>query len=577
MSDQRVLAKEFETIAAMLEISGANAFRVNATKKVARILQDFEGDLRSTVATPGELEALDGIGKSSAVKIRQWCDTGTIEELETLRSEIPAGLIGLLDISGLGPKTVGRLWHETDIVDRVGLARGIEDGTLAALPRMGAKTIANIKDSLEFAEKAAERTSIGVALPIAELLIEELSQLPGVQSIEYEGSLRRGRETIGDIDLLAICDDPAPLLRAFTEGESVTKVLALGGTKASIRLEEGLQVDLRIVDAEALGAAQMYFTGSKEHNVKLRHLAQENALRLNEYGLFPDDGDKTPPQQRGIAPVAAATESDIYAALGLPFQPPELREERNDLETPPPSLLTLDDICSDLHSHTTASDGHLSIADMAAEAMRLGYHTLAITDHSRSSVQANGLSEERLLEHIEAIHAVDAAMPGIRLLAGSEVDIHADGRLDYDDTTLAKLDLVVASPHAALKQSPEDATARLIAAVSNPHVHVLGHPTGRMIGRRPGLEPDMHAVAEAAAANNTALEINANPQRLDLRDRHVRIAIAAGALISINTDAHAAEHFSFMRYGVLTGRRGSLRADQCINAWDADRLLKWLD
>lgn len=577
MSDQRVLAKEFETIAAMLEISGANAFRVNATKKVARILQDFEGDLRSTVATPGELEALDGIGKSSAVKIRQWCDTGTIEELETLRSEIPAGLIELLNISGLGPKTVGRLWHETDIVDRVGLARGIEDGTLAALPRMGAKTIANIKDSLEFAEKAAERTSIGVALPIAELLIEELSQLPGVQSIEYEGSLRRGRETIGDIDLLAICDDPAPLLRAFTEGESVTKVLALGGTKASIRLEEGLQVDLRIVDAEALGAAQMYFTGSKEHNVKLRHLAQENALRLNEYGLFPDDGDKTPPQQRGIAPVAAATESDIYAALGLPFQPPELREERNDLETPPPSLLTLDDICSDLHSHTTASDGHLSIADMAAEAMRLGYHTLAITDHSRSSVQANGLSEERLLEHIEAIHAVDAAMPGIRLLAGSEVDIHADGRLDYDDTTLAKLDLVVASPHAALKQSPEDATARLIAAVSNPHVHVLGHPTGRMIGRRPGLEPDMHAVAEAAAANNTALEINANPQRLDLRDRHVRIAIAAGALISINTDAHAAEHFSFMRYGVLTGRRGSLRADQCINAWDADRLLKWLD
>ncbi|MBT5382789.1 MAG: DNA polymerase/3'-5' exonuclease PolX [Phycisphaerae bacterium] len=577
MSDQRVLAKEFETIAAMLEISGANAFRVNATKKVARVLQDFEGDLRSTVATPGELEALDGIGKSSAVKIRQWCDTGTIEELETLRSEIPAGLIGLLDISGLGPKTVGRLWHETDIVDRVGLARGIEDGTLAAMPRMGAKTIANIKDSLEFAEKAAERTSIGVALPIAELLIEELSQLPGVQSIEYEGSLRRGRETIGDIDLLAICDDPAPLLKAFTEGESVTKVLAVGDTKASIRLEEGLQVDLRIVDAEAIGAARLYFTGSKEHNVELRHLAQENSLRLNEYGLFPDDGEKTPPQQRGIAPVAAATESDIYAALGLPFQPPELREERDDLETPPPTLLTLDDICSDLHSHTTASDGHLSIADMAAEAMRLGYHTLAITDHSRSSVQANGLSEERLLEHIEAIHAVDAAMPGIRLLAGSEVDIHADGRLDYDDTTLAKLDLVVASPHAALKQSPEDATTRLIAAVSNPHVHVLGHPTGRMIGRRPGLEPDMHAVAEAAAANNTALEINANPQRLDLRDRHVRIAIAAGALISINTDAHAAEHFSFMRYGVLTGRRGSLRADQCINAWDADRLLKWLD
>ena len=577
MSDQRVLAKEFETIAAMLEISGANAFRVNATKKVARVLQELEGDLRAIVAAPGELEALDGIGKSSALKIRQWCDTGTMDELTTLRSEIPAGLIGLLDISGLGPKTVGRLWHETDIVDRSGLARGIEDGTLAALPRMGAKTIANIKDSLEFAQRAAERTSIGIALPLAELLIDELGQLPGVQSMEYAGSLRRGRETIGDIDLLATCDDPAPLLKAFTEGEAVTKVLAIGETKASVRLEEGIQVDLRIVDAAKLGAAQLYFTGSKEHNVGLRHLAQANGLRLNEYGLFPDDGDTTPPQQRGIAPLAAATETDIYEALGLPFHPPELREERDDLETPPPTLITIDDMRSDLHSHTTASDGHLSIAEMAAAAMQMGYHTLAITDHSRSSVQANGLSVERLLEHIEAIHAANASTPGIRLLAGSEVDIHADGRLDYDDEILAQLDLVVASPHAALKQSPMDATTRLIAAVSNPHVDVLGHPTGRIIGRRPGLEPDMQAVANAAAAHNTALEINANPKRLDLRDRHVRIALEAGALISINTDAHAAEHFAFMRYGVLTGRRGCLTADRCINAWDADRLLKWLD
>jgi len=577
MSDQRLVAKEFETIAALMEISGANAFRVSATRKVARILQDFEGDLRAIAGEPGGLEALDGIGKRSAEKIRQWCDTGTIDDLETLRSEIPPGLVGLLDISGLGPKTVGRLWKETDIIDRAGLARGIEDGTLAALSRMGGKTIANIKDSLEFAEQAAQRTSIGVALPLAERLIAELGTLPGVRSCEYAGSLRRGCETIGDVDLLATCDDPAPLLKAFTEADGVAKVLASGDTKASVRLQQGIQVDLRIVDSEAVGAARLYFTGSKEHNVKLRHLAQERSLRLNEYGLFPDDGEQTPPQQRGIAPIVAATEPDLYAALDLPFHPPEVREERDAIDAAPPVLLTIEDIRSDLHAHTTASDGHLSIAAMAAEAKQRGYHTLAITDHSRSSVQANGLSVERLIEHVDAIRQVDAATPGIRLLAGSEVDIHTDGSLDYDDEILAMLDLVVVSPHAALRQPPEDATARLIAAVSHPHIHILGHPTGRMIGRRPGLEPDMRAVAEAAAAHGTAMEINANPKRLDLRDRHVRIALDAGALISINTDAHAAEHFDFMRYGVLTGRRGRLTAEQCINAWNADRLLEWLD
>ncbi|MDP6987245.1 MAG: DNA polymerase/3'-5' exonuclease PolX [Phycisphaerales bacterium] len=577
MSDQRQLAKEFETIAALLEISGANAFRVSATKKVARVLQDFEGDLRGAAAEPGVLESQDGIGKSSAEKIRQWCDTGRIDELEALRSDIPAGLIGLLDISGLGPKTVGRLWRETDIVDRAGLARGIEDGTLASLPRMGAKTIANIKDSLEFAQHAAERTSIGVALPLAELLLEELGGLPGVNTIEYAGSLRRGCETIGDIDLLATCDDPAPLLKTFTQATGVTKVLASGDTKASVRLRDGIQVDLRIINAAAIGAARLYFTGSKEHNVALRHLAQSRSLRLNEYGLFPDDGEQEPPQHRGIAPIAAATEEDIYTALNLPVHPPELREEWEAIDTLRPNLLTHADIVSDLHTHTTASDGHLSIASMAEQAMQRGYHTLAITDHSRSSVQANGLSVDRLMEHIAAIREVDAATPGIRLLAGSEVDIHADGSLDYDEDVLRMLDIVVVSPHAALRQPPEDATARLIAAVSHPHVHVLGHPTGRMIGRRPGLEPDMRAVATAAAEYGTALEINANPKRLDLRDRHVRIALECGALISINTDAHAAAHFDFMGYGVLTGRRGALTAEQCVNTWDADRLLAWLD
>jgi DNA polymerase (family 10) len=576
MSDQRDLSAVFELLAAMMEISGANAFRINATRKVARVLDDFEGDLRGAASVKGGLEALDGIGKSSAERIREWYEHGTIADLETLRSEIPPGLIGLLKVSGLGPKTVGLLWREADVVDRATLREAINDGRLASLPRMGAKTIANISDSLDFVEKAAERTSIGQALPLAESIIASLSAVQGVGQIEFAGSLRRGRETIGDIDILATAANPTSLVAALTERNDVTKVLASGETKASVRLDIGIQVDLRIVQPAEFGAALLYFTGSKEHNVHLRHVAQTRSLRLNEYGLFPDNGEEGTPQSRGVKPIAAKTEAEIYAALELPWHPPELREERDIIDTTPPTLLEVADIGCDLHSHTRASDGHLTIREMAEEAIRRGFHTLAITDHSKSSVQANGLKEDRLRKHIAAIHAVDAEMPDIRLLAGSEVDIHADGSLDYDDELLAELDIVVASPHAALKQSPEDATARLIAAVSHPHVHILGHPTGRMIGRRPGLEPDMQALVAAAAANGTALEINANPRRLDLCDRHVRLALEAGATIAINTDAHAAEHFDFLRYGVLTGRRGRLTAADCINAWPQAKLLAWL-
>ncbi len=577
MSEHRTLAAEFEMLAALMEVAGKNAFRVNAVRKVARVLDDFEGDLRAVAAEPGALEALEGIGTSSAAKIRQWCASGTIDELHTLKAEIPAGLVSLLDISGLGPKTVGRLWREAGVTDRATLRDAIDTGRLTDLPRMGAKTIANISDSLAFAEQAAERTSIGRALPLAESLCAELAAMEGVERIAWAGSLRRGCETIGDIDLLATTRNPAQLVESFTTRPGVTKVLAAGETKASIRLDAGIQVDLRVVDAAVFGAALLYFTGSKEHNVQLRHTAQSQGLRLNEYGLFQDDGEDQPPQARGCAPVASATEEDIYEAMGLPWHPPELREARDRLEAPPPDLLHLADIHADLHTHTTASDGHLSIEDMAREAIARGYHTLAITDHSKSSVQAGGLDETRLLRHIQAIREVDASLPDIRLLAGAEVDIHASGRLDYEDDILAQLDIVLAAPHVSLRQSPTDATARLIEAVSHPLVHMLVHPTGRIIGRRPGLEPDMAALVAAAAEHNTALEINANPKRLDLRDRHVRLALEAGVSISINTDAHSAAHFDFMRYGVLTGRRGGLTAARCLNTWSQPDLQAWLD
>lgn len=576
MSVNRQLAGCFEQIAALMEITGANAFKINANRNVVRVLEDLDRDI-ADVAAAGELESLAGIGKGTAARITQFLDTGRIDDLETLRRDIPEGLIGLLDISGLGPKTVGLLWREANVTDRTSLKAAIDDGRLASLPRMGPKTIANIADSLAFAERGAERTSIGRALPLAELLATELEAVPGVARVQYAGSLRRGCETIGDIDLIAVTSDASGLVEAFTGRPDVAKVLAAGDTKAAVRLTSDIQVDLRIVDDAVFGATLLYFTGSKEHNVLLRERARAMELRLNEYGLFPDDGDEAPPQQRGIEPIASTTEADIYAALDLPAQPAHLRESVDDPATPPVELIEISDIVSELHAHTTASDGHLTIDELIDAARDRGLGAIAITDHSVSSVQANGLSVERLQAHVTAIHDARSRHPDMLVLAGSEVDIHPDGRLDYDDGVLEQLDIVVASPHASLRQDSARATARLLAAIEHPLVHIIGHPTGRMIGRRPGLEPDMHALVEAAAATGTALEINANPRRLDLRDAHVRTATAAGCRTAINTDAHTHGHLAFLRYGVMTARRGRVTPEACVNCLQPDALLTWLN
>ncbi len=575
MSRNRELAGVFEHLAALLEINDANAFKVNANRRVARVLEDLTEAIENHAAA-GTLESLEGIGKGTAVKINEFLQHGVIAEMQALQAEIPEGLVSLLDISGLGPKTVGRLWREADVTDHASLRQAIGDGRLEAMPRMGAKTIANILESLDFAEQAAERISIGRAMPLAEALVAELGAITGVRELQYAGSLRRGRETIGDIDLLAVADDATTLVTAFTTRPDVIKVLAAGDTKASVRLDAGVQVDLRIVDDDAFGAALMYFTGSKEHNVALRERARAMQMRLNEYGLFPDDGQAEAPQQRGVAPVAAATEAEIYAALELPLQPPTLREFWHGPAEAPPALIQTTDIRAELHAHTTESDGHLSLDELIDAARAAGRGVIAITDHSASSVQANGLSVDRLLAQIELVHAARERHPDMLVLAGNEVDIHADGRLDYDDDVLAQLDIVVASPHVSLKQDAGKATARLLAAIEHPLVNIIGHPTGRMIGRRPGLAPDMGVLTAAAASTGTALEINANPRRLDLCDLHVRQALAAGALIAIDTDAHTAEHLNFLRYGVLTGARGGLTADRCVNCFDNDELLAWL-
>ena len=576
MSTNRELADRFERIASILEVTGANGFKVNANRRVARVIKDLPEDISKFAGNKKGLTGIDGIGAGSADKILEYLDTGQIGELAEIAAEIPDGLVDLLDVPGLGPKTVRRLWQEANVTSVDTLKQAISDGTLATMPRMGAKTIANIADSLEFMAQSGDRLGIGTALPIAESLLAELSSVPGVSRIEYAGSLRRGRETIGDIDLLAVTTDPQSLANRFTSLPDVSKVLAQGETKCSIRLKKGVQIDLRMVDEEAFGAAIMYFTGSKEHNVALREKAIKAGLRLNEYGLFPDDGNKEPPQSRGISPVAATTEADIYSALQLPDHPPELREQRDDVVQKSPALVSRDLIQAELHSHTTASDGLMSLEELVEQARTRGYHTIAVTDHSKSSAQANGLSEDRLRQHIEEIRELDSTLKDIKVLAGSEVDILADGRLDYDDELLAELDIVIASPHVALRQSPDKATSRLLAAIRHPLVHVLGHPTGRIINKREGLSPDISRLIEAAIECNTALEINANPLRLDLRDTHVRLATEAGCLIAINTDAHHPQDFELLRYGLLTARRGRLGPDLCINTWNADKLHTWL-
>ncbi len=580
MSSNEDIGSIFEEMATLLELTGANGFRVNAHTKVARVVEGLSSDL-AEVARGGkalaELQKIDGIGKSSAEKIVAFVATGTVPELEDLRSEVPDGLRTVMQVPGLGPKTVRRFWQEASVESLADLEAALDDGRLEALPRMGRKTLDNIRASIDFMKSAGDRRRLGDAMPLAERVVAVMEAVPGMRRVAWAGSLRRGQETIGDVDILVSTDDPEAASTAFREQPGVSRVLVAGETKSSVRLEEGIQVDLRVVPEEVWGATLMYFTGSKDHNVALRERAIARGLRLNEYGLFPEDDEATPPQQRGIAPVAASTEAEIYEALELPWIPPELRVDRDEFDRPiPGDLVTVEAIRAELHSHTTASDGKLSIDELAAAAMAGGREILAITDHSRSSAQANGLDVDRLRRHADAIREADARIDGIRLLAGSEVDIHADGSLDYEDDVLAMLDVVVASPHASLRQEPAVATARLCAAARHPLVSIIGHPTGRIIGSRKGLEPDIEAVIAAAIEGGTALEINSNPLRLDLRDIHVRAAVEAGCLISINTDAHRAEHLEFIRYGVLTGRRGRLEAEGCINTWAPDRLLPWL-
>jgi DNA polymerase (family 10) len=593
MSFQKHAASMFNTMAQMLELVGGDRFRVNAHAKASRVIKDLTIDLEP-LAKAGDAKALvaiEGIGKGTAGKLIELAETGTIEEYRELSDKVPSGVMEVLGIQGLGPKTVKLMWDEKGVESIEDLKGIIADGSILELPRMGAKTVENINASIAFLESSGNRLPIGIAQKVADRFISLLKDTPGTTKVAFAGSLRRGKESIGDVDLLVATADPDAAREAFTGSAGVMQVLAKGETKSSIRTALGdstsrwgnddnaaVQVDLRIVPESCWGAALLYFSGSKEHGVRLRERAIKMGMSLNEYGLFEDDGsDPSPPQSRGIDPIACLSEGDIYSALKMPFIPPTLREDRGEMSlTEPIRVIELADIKAELHSHTTASDGKMSIEESAAIAMARGFHTLAITDHSQSSAVAGGLKPDRLREHMRAIREADERTEGISILAGSEVDILVDGTLDYDDDLLHELDVVVASPHAGLRAKPKQATKRLLKAIEHPMVHIIGHPTGRLIERRAGLEPDMNELIAAAIEHNVALEINAHWMRLDLRDTHVRAAVEAGAFISINCDDHHPSDYDNLIFGVLTGQRGWLSPEMCVNTWDKDKLSEWL-
>jgi DNA polymerase (family X) len=586
MSLNQELSDLFGTFAAIMEIRGESVFKAIAFSKVGRILKDMALDVK-TLCEQGKLAEVEGLGVSSCKIIQEYIETGRSADFDEAARSVPPGLLPLMDIPGLGPKTISLLWKQRGVTNLEELVKAIDSGALAGLKGIGAKKIDGIKQGIALRAQAAQRMGIADALPIAQSLVERLREMKAVTQAEIAGSLRRGRETVGDVDL--ICT-----LRAGSSGQEVSagfvkfpevqRILGQGATKASVLTAGGLQVDLRIVPVENFGAAMMYFTGSKDHNVKLRGRAQGMGLTLNEWGLYKldeyDKAAKKTAEAPAAEPVASKTETEVYARLGLPFIEPEMRESRGEIEAALagklPALVTRADIRGDLHSHTTASDGAASIEEMAQAAMALGYTYLAVTDHSKSQVVANGLTAGRLLAHVKEIHRIGERLKGIKLLAGCEVDILADGRLDFEDEILAELDIVIASPHIALKQDEAKATDRLLRAIENRYVNVIGHPTGRLINRREGLPLNFAKIFAAAASTGTALEINAGYPRLDLNDLHAKAAVENGCFLSIDTDAHSTDELSDIGYGIDVARRAWVGPGNVINCMPLAELRRFL-
>jgi len=571
------IAAALDEMAVLLEIDGANPFRVRAYQNAARTVEEQTVPMRTLVEQEVDLTELPAIGKDMAASIRELVATGRLAVFDDLAARVPRSLIDLTKLPGVGAKKTKRLWQELGVTTIDDLEREALAGAVAALDGFGAKSQQKILDGI--AKHRARQGRYGLAEAEQHLapLLAYVEALDAVERVEVAGSFRRRRETVGDIDLLAIATDARAVMERFVAYPQVAAVTGSGDTKTSVVLRSGLEVDLRVLPAESYGAALQYFTGSKEHNVKLRKRALSMGLTVSEYGVFPvgDGGERAEGDS-----VAGREEEDVYAALGLPWIPPELREDRGEIEAAAgetlPRLLTLADIRGDLQMHSTWSDGKQSLEEMLEACAARGYEYFAITDHSKALAMTGGMDARKLRAQWEEIAEVAVRHDEIRLLKGMEVDILRDGRLDLEDELLAELDIVLISVHSFFDLAPAEQTERILRAVRHPEVNVLAHPTGRLVNRREPMQFDLDEVLRCAAERRVVVELNAHPDRLDLKDTHLMRAKELGLDVVISTDAHRAADLDLMRFGVDQARRAWLTADDVINTWPLDRLLQLL-
>lgn len=589
LMDNKAIAGVLYETADLLEIDGQDSFRIRSYRNAAEAIEGLPQAVEQLVCEPKKLLAVPGIGKSMAEKLQEICKQGKLSLHTQLLEKYQPSMLELLKIQGLGPKTIALIWSAYKVSDLAGVEKLAREGKLHELPRMGEKQEQKILKAIEDYRRIAGRFCLDEADKIAQKLIEHLSGLPGVEKITPAGSLRRGRETVGDLDILVTgkCCSNEKQRQAVVEKivnfPGIRDVIGRGENKVSFRLRSGMQVDVRLLPPESFGAAMQYFTGSKSHNVSLRQRALKMGYTLSEYGL-----EELPPGQaktgldgdhvEGGKRVAGRAEEEIYARLKLDYIPPELRENCGEIEAAAehllPRLITVDELQGDVHMHTVETDGRCTIEEMAEAARARGYKYMAITDHSKNLAFANGLDDARALKHIEKIRKADEEIKDIRIFAGIEVDILADGELDLSDSVLKEMDVVIASVHSAFNQEAPKMTDRLLRAVNNPHVSIIGHPTGRILLRRDAYPFDMEAVLNAAAQNKVAMELNAYPDRLDLCDRHLRTAKERGVKVVINTDSHHTSHLEKIRYGVLQARRAWLGPADVLNTLPVERFAR---
>ena len=572
--DNKGIANILIETADLMEIAGEDSFRIRSYRNAAEAIEALPRQVAELIDDPKKLLEIPGIGKGMAANLREISQEGDLKLHAQLLEKYRPSMLELLKIQGLGPKTVNLIWLNFQVSDVTGVEQLAREGKLRGLPRMSEKTEQKILKAIATYRGISGRFHLDEADRTAAKLMEHIGQMPGVETMTPAGSLRRGRETVGDLDLLITgrcCAQPAErdaLIDRILQFPGIADVLARGENKVSFKLRSGMQIDVRILPPDSFGAALQYFTGSKAHNVALRQRALKRGFTLNEYGLFTLEDNQL---------AASATEEEIYGKLGLDWIPPELRENCGELEAAEkhalPQLVRLEDIRGEVHMHTVETDGRCTIEEMALAARERGYQYIAITEHSKNLAFANGLDEKRTVEHAQRLRRASEQIEGITILAGIEVDILADGALDLDDSALAQLDVVIASVHSAFNQEPAQMTERLLRAVENRYVTAIGHPTGRLLLRRDAYHFDLDAVLKAAAAGKVAMELNAYPDRLDLCDVHLRMARERGVKILINTDAHHTSHFEKLKYGVLQARRAWLTASDVLNTLPVDKLL----